>query len=183
MHTQKGQESLKRLAWSDRSACFTDRRDALGAGCTQHSHDGTRSPIAACSVRMRTHPRVRSIAPTLPLCCARCAGGHCGACAGFPLGALNTSVCPLGSSKIGTSEACIFVVKAVSKAFDTSQRYSDRPSGCYKDIITGNFNFNDDPTGAASPTMQPLCAGAPTRHPARARARACVCVPVCLVCL
>ncbi len=117
----------------------------------------------------------------IPPCCARALRSGRAAiaallCAGFPLGALNTNVCPPGSSKIATDVACASAARALGDSISAfCGATPDSPSGCYK---ANSVCFNDHPTGGTNAYAQPLCAGAPTR-PRSPHSCACACVFLC----
>jgi hypothetical protein len=116
--------------------------------------------------------------------------------AAYVLGAVNTNICPSGSSKIGTAAACESAAVTVGVAHGGSDSNLNSPSGCFMNIAAQPYrvNFNTAVSGAADAYAQPLCAGARRPDPAHtlrtARARACgwvrtcmfarVCVRVCL---
>jgi hypothetical protein len=175
------------LGWRGptKSACVTGPPDRLAFG-TECVGSVTLGPGSAAvpsqHTRTRTQPRARARSHDIPPCCALCgvarrAGGRAAIvallCAGFPLGALNTNVCPSGSSKIGTEAACSIAATALGMSYGYSR--TDYPSGCAYSGRVDRVFFNADPTGAPRPDAQPLCAGAPTPH---ARFCAWVCASV-----
>jgi hypothetical protein len=80
-------------------------------------------------------------------------------CAGVVLGAPNTNVCPAGSARIGTAAACESAAAAIGKSYSGYMTVPGFPSGCFTNPPF--VEFNDHPTGAPYPNMQPLCAGKP----------------------
>ena len=74
--------------------------------------------------------------------------------------ASNTNTCPPGSSKIASEAACASAAAATGRSLAGTMKIAATPSGCYY-VVNVYVIFNDDPTGAPHPDVQPLCAGAP----------------------
>ena len=87
----------------------------------------------------------------------------------------DTNACPAGSSKITDFTTCQTAAAFLGRMFSGSSIFSSLyfPSGCYLSYLNAAISsvyFNNDPTGKAVPSSQPLCrvTGAP---PATAASR------------